>query len=121
RGAEIRGVSSLAALAHTAGARRALIVPLVPAGRRDLYAGFFRADVRGRVTLLCAPRVGPLAAILEAVDEARPLLEFDVRFVGPGAARERARPAGAFGGSPFPAGPDEGLCAAEPPSCAGAG
>src|SRR5262249_57067741 len=84
-GAELRAASSLAALAHTAGARRALIVPLVPAGRRDLYAGFFRADVRGRVALLAAPRVGPLPDILAAVDEARPLLDFDVRFVGPGA------------------------------------
>ena len=45
--AEVRGISSLAALAHTCGARRALVVPLVPAGRRDLYAGFFRADTRG--------------------------------------------------------------------------
>ena len=42
------GASSLAALALGAGARRALVVPLVPAGRRDVYAGFFRADARGR-------------------------------------------------------------------------
>jgi ribosomal-protein-alanine N-acetyltransferase len=110
-GAEVLGVSSLAALAHTAGSRRALLVPLVPAGRRDLYAGFFRSDTRGKVSLLAAPRVGTLEAILEAVDEARPLVEAEVRFVGPGAARERERLEGAFEGSTFPAWRHEGLSA----------
>jgi ribosomal-protein-alanine N-acetyltransferase len=111
-GAEVRGGSSLASLAHTAGARRALVVPLVPAGRRDLYAGFFRADARGRVTLLAAPRVGPPDQLLAAVDEAFGLLEnARVHFVGPGAARERARLEGAFEGSTFPAWRHEGLSA----------
>lgn len=112
-GAEVRGVSSLAALAHTAGARRALVVPLVGAGRRDLYAGFFRADPRGRVTLLAAPRVGTLESILDAVDEARPLGYAEVKFVGPGAARERERLEGAFEGSTFPAWRHEGLSATD--------
>jgi ribosomal-protein-alanine N-acetyltransferase len=66
-------------------------VPLVPAGRRDLYAGFFRADGRGGVRVVAAPRVGTPAMLLEAVAEAKPLLDgAPVRFIGPGAARERA-------------------------------
>jgi tRNA threonylcarbamoyl adenosine modification protein YeaZ/ribosomal-protein-alanine acetyltransferase len=120
-GATVRGVSSLAALAHTTGARKALVVPLVPAGRRDLYAGFFRADARGRVTLLAAPRVGTLEFLLEAVDEARPLTGDPVRFVGPGSARERARLEGAFEGSTFPAWRHEGLSALDLATVATAG
>ena len=89
-GARLLGASSLAALAHAAGGRKALLIPLVGAGRRDLYAGFFRADARGRVRLVCAPRVGTPAVLLDAVAEAHALVpDHDVRFVGPGAARER--------------------------------
>jgi ribosomal-protein-alanine acetyltransferase/tRNA threonylcarbamoyl adenosine modification protein YeaZ len=90
-GAERHHASSLAALALSCGARRALVVPLVPAGRRDLYAGWFRADSRGSVSLLAAPEVGPAALVLERASEALGLLATTaVRFVGPGAARERA-------------------------------
>jgi [ribosomal protein S18]-alanine N-acetyltransferase len=90
-GAPLLGASGLAGLALSAGARGALLVPLVPGGRHDLYAGFFRADPRGRVTLLAAPRVAALPALLEAVAEARALLPHGagLRFVGPGVARER--------------------------------
>ncbi|MBI1796839.1 MAG: tRNA (adenosine(37)-N6)-threonylcarbamoyltransferase complex dimerization subunit type 1 TsaB [Candidatus Eisenbacteria bacterium] len=88
--ARVLGASSLAALALTSAARRSLVVPLVPAGRRDVYAGFFRADSRGTITLLAAPCVGPAAEVLERVDEARAILGgAPVRFIGPGAARER--------------------------------
>lgn len=92
-GAELRGASSLAALAHGAPARRALVVPLVPAGRRDVYAGYFRSDARGRVALVSAPRVGPADRVLMDVDELWAALgsTLTVRFVGPGAARERER------------------------------
>jgi tRNA threonylcarbamoyl adenosine modification protein YeaZ/ribosomal-protein-alanine acetyltransferase len=111
-GARVVGASSLASLAHAAGAREAVLVPLVPAGRRDLYAGFFRADARGRVTLLAAPRVGALEEIFRAVDEARRLVAHGtVRFLGPGAGRERERLEGAFAGSTFPAWRHEGLSA----------
>ena len=91
-GARLLGASSLAALALSSRAARALVVPLVPGGRHDLYGGFFRADVNGRVTLLAAPQVAPLPALLEAATEARALLPrgSGLRFVGPGAARERA-------------------------------
>jgi tRNA threonylcarbamoyl adenosine modification protein YeaZ/ribosomal-protein-alanine acetyltransferase len=89
-GARLVGASSLAALAHGAHARRALVVPLVGAGRRDLYAGFFRADTRGQVSLVAAPQVGPADVLLDHVAEVRALLaNAAVRFVGPGAARER--------------------------------
>ena len=91
-GARGVGASSLAALAHASPARRALVVPLVGAGRRDLYAGFFRVDARGFTTLVAAPRVLPADALREAVAEAHALLPgFAVRFVGPGAGRERER------------------------------
>jgi len=87
-GAALCGATSLASLALSAPARRALVVPLVPAGRRDFYAGFFRADGRGTVTLLAAPRVGPAERLLADVDEALPLAGASaVRFVGPGVPR----------------------------------
>lgn len=98
-GAKLRGASSLAALALSCGARRALVVPLVPAGRRDCYAGFFRADPRGQVHLLAAPRVGPTGVLIEAAREALALAPGNVRFVGPGAARERDALEEAFPGS----------------------
>lgn len=91
-GAKLLGASSLASLAHAAPARKALIVPLVGAGRRDLYAGFFRADTRGRVSLVAAARVLPSEAVAAAVAEVHALVpELVVRFVGPGAGRERER------------------------------
>jgi tRNA threonylcarbamoyladenosine biosynthesis protein TsaB len=99
-GARVLGASSLAALALASGARRALVVPLVPAGRRDVYAGFFRADTRGTITLLAAPRVAPIADVLESVEEARAVITRPpVRFVGPGAARERESLERAYPGS----------------------
>lgn len=99
-GARVLGASSLAALALASGARRALVVPLVPAGRRDVYAGFFRADVRGTVSLLAAPHVAPVGDVLHATAEARTIVgRPPVRFVGPGAARERAALERAWPGS----------------------
>lgn len=90
-GAPVLGASSLAALAHSAPARRALVVPLVPAGRRDVYAGFFRADLRGTVRLVAAPWVGPTDALLAQVEAVHALMpRVTLRFVGPGAAREQA-------------------------------
>jgi tRNA threonylcarbamoyladenosine biosynthesis protein TsaB len=99
-GAGFRGASSLASLAHAAETRKALVVPLVGAGRRDLYAGFFHSDGRGRARLLAAPRVGTPATLLDAVAEAHALVpDHAVRFVGPGAGRERERLESAYPGS----------------------
>jgi ribosomal-protein-alanine N-acetyltransferase len=103
-GARLLGASSLPSLALASRARKALVVPLVPAGRRDLYAGFFRAGLRGEVTLLAAPRVGPLPEILAAVREALAVAVVQaVRFVGPGAGRERERLEAAHPGGTEPA------------------
>lgn len=91
-GVRVVGASSLAALAHAAPARKALVIPLVGAGRRDVYAGFFRADTRGKVSLLAAPRVVPADALVTLVQEAHAMLpDLALRFVGPGAGRERER------------------------------
>ena len=99
-GARLLGASSLAALAHASREPRTLVVPLVGAGRRDLYAGFFRIASGGRVRLLAAPRVGPPETLLEALAEAHALVpDHEVRFVGPGAGRERERLEAAHPGS----------------------
>ncbi len=96
-GARCLGATSLAALAHASPARRALVVPLVPAGRLDVYAGFFRASARGSVRLAAAPRVVRAEALPDVVAEAHALVpELAVRFVGPGAGRERERLEAAF-------------------------
>jgi len=113
-GAPVLGASSLAALALAHGAARGLVVPLIPAGRRDLYAGFFRAGARGEVSLVAAPRVGTPAEVLDAVAEALAALGATaVRFVGPGAARERESLERAYPGSTEPAARFEGLSAAD--------
>jgi len=111
-GARLLGASSLASLAHAADAKKALVVPLVGAGRRDLYAGFFRADGRGRVRLLAAPRVGTPAHLLDAVAEAHALVsDHGVCFIGPGAARERDALEAAYPGSTHTQFRHEGLSA----------
>lgn len=111
-GAQVLGASSLTALAHAALAERALVLPLVGAGRRDLYMGFYRSDAQRRVHLLAAPRVGTPEALIEAAAEAHAVLrDHTVRFVGPGAARERARLESAFPGSTTEALRHEGLSA----------
>lgn len=111
-GARVVGASSLASLAHASAARRALVVPLVPAGRRDLYAGFFRADARGQVRLAAAPQVGSLDATVAAIAEAKQAFGVaEVRCVGPGAARERESLEAHFPGSTAPAWRFDGLSA----------
>lgn len=111
-GATLHGASSLASLAISSGAKRALVVPLVPAGRRDVYAGFFRAGARGDISLLAAPRVGPVPEILAAAAEALAMAGVSgVRFVGPGAARECQPLERAFPGSTSPAVRFDGLSA----------
>jgi tRNA threonylcarbamoyl adenosine modification protein YeaZ/ribosomal-protein-alanine acetyltransferase len=113
-GAMVLGASSLAALALAHGAGRGLVVPLIPAGRRDLYAGFFRAGARGAVSLVAAPRVGPPADMLAAVAETLPALGGTaVHFVGPGAARERETLERTHPGSTEPAVRFDGLSAAD--------
>lgn len=89
-GGRVVGASSLATLAHGGPPSRALIVPLVPAGRADVYAGFFRNDGRGPARVISAPRVLPLPALLDAIAEARRAAGLAaLRCIGPGAARWR--------------------------------
>jgi len=96
-GARVAGVSSLAALALGAALQRGLLVPLVPAGRNDVYAGFFRGDGRGAARQIGAARVLGLAALLEAVEEMRRATTMAaVRCVGPGAGRWREALEGAY-------------------------
>jgi tRNA threonylcarbamoyl adenosine modification protein YeaZ/ribosomal-protein-alanine acetyltransferase len=110
--AELLVADSLESLAAHSGAHRALVVPLVGAGRRDLYSGYFRADNGGMVSLLAAPRVGPIESTLEGAREALALLaSASMRFVGPGAAREREALEAAFPGSTEPAWRADGLSA----------
>lgn len=114
-GARLLGASSLTALAHAAGGRghaKSLIVPLVGAGRRDLYAGFYRVDSRGRVRLIAAPRVDTPEVLLEAVAEVHAMLpDHHVRFVGPGAGREQDKLEAAHVGSTILALRHDGLSA----------
>ncbi len=86
------GVTAFAALVDGVSEPRRLVVPLVPAGRALLYAGFHRSDARGQRSILRGPAVGDLATIAAAVDEALALCPrgYTPLFLGPGAARERA-------------------------------
>jgi ribosomal-protein-alanine N-acetyltransferase len=96
----VLGATSLAALARGTRVRRALVVPMVAAGRRDAYLGFFRAGVSGEIRLLAAPRVEPLDAALAAIREARAISGATrVRCVGPGVARWRDELERAFPGA----------------------
>lgn len=109
-GAELLGASSLAALALRAPVRRTLVVPLVPAGRKDVYAGFFRADARGAVSLVAAPEVKPVEALFGEVAELLEALQLPaVRFIGPGAKREQAALEAAWPQSTWPEWRFEGL------------
>ncbi len=113
-GARVVGASSLAALALATPVTRALVVPLVPAGRREAYVGFYRADARGTVRLIAAPQVMTLPALLEAIAEARRAAGLGVvRCVGPGVTRWRADLEDAFAGSTAEPWRLEGLSAAD--------
>lgn len=97
----IVGVTVFAALVDGVNAPRRLLVPLVPAGRALLYAGFIRSGPLGDQSLLRGPAVGDLATIAGCVGEALALCPKGVTplFLGPGAARERAGLESFFPGS----------------------
>ena len=110
-GARLVGASSLEALAKTSGVQRGLVVPLVGAGRRDVYAGWYRA-AGGVVRLMAAPQVGRIESVIEQARDALGALSGgDIRFVGPGAGRERDALESSFAGSTSPAWRFEGLSA----------
>jgi tRNA threonylcarbamoyl adenosine modification protein YeaZ/ribosomal-protein-alanine acetyltransferase len=93
RGLPVVGVSSFAALLEGYSAEQALVVPVLPAGGKQSYAGFFRSDSRGRPALLRGPAVGDVPALAAALRSALALCSrrTQVRVLGPGAVRERER------------------------------
>ena len=113
-GAPLRGASSLAALAHGAPRRRALTVPLVPAGRHEAYVGFFRSDPRGACRLVGAPRVLRVGDAVLAIAETRKATGLsNVTLVGPGVPRWREALEDEFPGSTASAWRFEGLSAGD--------
>ena len=113
------GVTSFAALVDGLEAPRRLVVPLIVAGRAQLYAGFYRGDAAGRLAILRGPAVGDLATLSIAVTQALALCPRGVTpwFVGPGAARDRAGLEQRFPGSiagPVP-GDNGGVAGADGP------
>jgi tRNA threonylcarbamoyladenosine biosynthesis protein TsaB len=113
-GARLAGASSLATLAHGTPKRRALVVPLVPAGRREAYVGFFRSDSRGLVRVIGAPRVLALDETIVAIAEARRAAALSmVVLVGPGVVRWRDTLEQALPGSTASEWRFEGLSAAD--------
>jgi tRNA threonylcarbamoyl adenosine modification protein YeaZ/ribosomal-protein-alanine acetyltransferase len=111
-GARCYGASSLVALAIGVRARRSLVVPLVPAGRRDVYAGWFRADTRAHTSVLAAPEVGGVERVTERTHEALALVpRSKLRFVGPAVPRVREALESAFPGSTEPGFREDGLSA----------
>lgn len=91
KGLPIVGVSSFAALLQGYPIEQALVVPVLPAGGRQSYAGFYRTDPQGRLSLLRGPAVGETPALAEMVREALALCARRTRprIVGPGAMRDR--------------------------------
>lgn len=109
------GVTSFAALVEGRVAPRRLVVPLIVAGRGQLYAGFYRGGSAGPATILRGPAAGDVATIVPAVHEALALCPrgFTPWFLGPGAARDRAALEAEFPGSTTPPAPgdDDGMVA----------
>jgi len=101
RGLPVIGVSSFAALLDGYDVSQALVVPLLPAGGAQAYAGFYRSDPRGRLSLLRGPAVGDPRALTERAREALGLCPRRTRVVavGPAAQRDRAVWEEAFPGS----------------------
>jgi len=113
-GARVLGASSLASLALGAPPARSLIVPLVPAGRTEVYAGFFRGDGHTPTRIVAGARVLALRALLEAIAEARRAAGLGaVHCIGPGAARWQEAIEQAFPRATSGAWRHEGLSAAD--------
>ena len=116
----IVGVTSFAAMIEGLSAPRRLVVPLIVAGRDQLYAGFYRGDPQGKLSILRGPAVGSLPVIEASALEALALCPRGVTpwFVGPGAARDRAALEARFEGSTRGADAEDRVFAAAGPSAA---
>ena len=116
-GIPLVGVTSFAALVEGRPAPRRLVVPLLIAGRGQLYAGFYRGSAAGPSAILRGPCAGDHAVIFAATDEALALCPkgYTPWFLGPGAVRDRDALEERWPGSTT--GPDgDGVAAAEGPS-----
>jgi ribosomal-protein-alanine N-acetyltransferase len=105
-GTPLVGITSFAALVEGRPAPRRLVVPLLVAGRAQLYAGFYRGSAAGPSSILRGPAVGDLEATFAATEEALALCPkgFFPWFLGPGAARDQAALEARYPGAT--AGPD---------------
>jgi len=90
-GIPLVGVTSFAAMVEDRAAPRRLVVPLLMAGRAQLYAGFYRGSAMGPSKILRGPSVGDLEGTLAAAEEALALCPkgYEPWFLGPGAVRDR--------------------------------
>jgi len=90
-GTPLVGVTSFAALVEGRPAPRRLVVPLLVAGRAQLYAGFYRGSAAGPSSILRGPAVGDFEATMAATEEALALCPkgFSPWFLGPGAVRDQ--------------------------------
>jgi ribosomal-protein-alanine N-acetyltransferase len=116
-GIPLVGVTSFAALVEVRPAPRRLVVPLLVAGRAQVYAGFYRGSAAGPSSILRGPSVGDLEATFAAAEEALALCPkgYTPWFIGPGAARDRDALEARWPGSTR--GPEgDGVAAAEGPS-----
>jgi len=83
-------------------ARRSLLVPLVAAGRRDVYAGWFRAGSRGQVRVLAAPLVGTIESVLASRGRALAIVSAAAAVHRPAVAREPRTAGGRLRAAPGP-------------------
>jgi ribosomal-protein-alanine N-acetyltransferase len=92
RGLPVVGVTSFAALIAGYPPGHALVVPVLPAGGKHCYAGFYRNDLDGRLVVVRGPAVGDPRGLAVAVRGALTLgsRRARLRLVGPGALRYRA-------------------------------
>jgi ribosomal-protein-alanine N-acetyltransferase len=114
------GVTSFAALALGKRAPRRLVVPLLPAGREQYFAGFHRGDSTGELAILRGPAAGTIDGLSHNVDEALALCARGTLpwFIGPGAVRARLALEDRYPGSTLAPGAVEGspVADAEGPS-----
>jgi ribosomal-protein-alanine N-acetyltransferase len=100
-GLPVVGVSSFTALLHGYRAERAMVVPLLAAGGRSSYAGFFRSVGDRDLRLMRGPAVGDPATLERVVRETLALCpkRTVLHLIGPAAVRDREAWEGFFPGA----------------------
>jgi tRNA threonylcarbamoyl adenosine modification protein YeaZ/ribosomal-protein-alanine acetyltransferase len=86
------GITSFAAMIRGYPAEDAMLVPLMPAGGRSSYAGFFRSTAGKKLRLLRGPAVGECTTLEHSVRETLAFCpkRTRVRLMGPAAVRDRS-------------------------------